>query len=643
MLMDLRETIRNSKPIKYTLVGVITVVFAGVGLGSYFAGGSAPPVAHVNGEEISGYELEGAIYQQRQQLARMFGGNLPEGFGSDEILRSQALEQLISQRVLNSNVAAHKFAVGDETLGRSIRQLPNFQVDGQFDRETYELALRSSGMSVPAFEQNFRDNTAVNQFRNGVIGTSFTLKQEAEALGALTRQTRTVDTVTFDFATSKEGIEVSDEDVTKFFDENSGNYNAPERAKIQYIELNSQALADNVDVTDEDAEIYYEDNKALYVISEQREASHILLEVDVNDADEVTEKASVLNDLKLRIEAGESFADLAREFSDDIGSSGSGGNLGIIAPFDPSDQFPSDQALADALYQLEKEGSISEPVVSSAGVHLLKVDRVIEESGKPFDEVKEEIIAEIKQDQADTEYFDLREILSEQSFDAPESLEPASDVSGLELKTSDWIDVTSNSDPVLSNHQVLAAAFSPDVKDDGNNSELIEIGERHVVVLRVLEYEDERPQTLDEVRDEVVDSLKSERAGEALNELSVAANDRLLAGESAEDIAESDDLASAATAVVLSRQSTEFDRPVMDQLYALPKPVDGKPVTHNAVLGNGNRVAVRLVDVGVPEADEEAPAAAGTTVGANPRLGGVEFQALMQSLREDADVDIASP
>jgi len=81
----------------------------------------------------------------------------------------------------------------------------------------------------------------------------------------------------------------------------------------------------------------------------------------------------------------------------------------------------------------------------------------------------------------------------------------------------------------------------------------------------------------------------------------------------------------------------------MDQLYALPKPVDGKPVTHNAVLGNGNRVAVRLVEVGVPEADEEAPAAAGTTVGVNPRLGGVEFQALMQSLREDADVDIASP
>lgn len=643
MLMDLRETIRNSKPIKYTLVGIITVVFAGVGLGSYFAGGTAAPVAEVNGEEISSIDLERAVYQQRQQLARMFGGSLPEGFGSDEMLRGQALEQLISERVLNSNVAEHKFAVGDETLSRTIRQLPNFQVDGQFDKETYELALRSSGMSVPAFEQNFRDNTAINQFRNGVIGTSFTLKQEAEALGALARQTRTVDTVTYDFAASKDGIEVSDEDVVSYFDENSGNYNFPERAKIQYIELDSKVLASNIDVTEEEAQSYYDENSALYVVSEQREASHILLEVDGDDADQVAEKASVLNDLKLRIEGGESFADLAREFSEDIGSSGNGGSLGIIAPFDPSDEYPSDQALADALYQLEKEGSISNPVVSAAGVHLLKVDRVVEESGKPFDEVKEDIIAQLQQDQADSEYFDLREILSEQSFDSPESLEPASDLSGLELQTSDWVDVTNGSGPVLSNRQVLAAIFSPDVKDDGNNSELIEVADRHVVVLRVLEYEGERPQTLDDVRDEVIDTLKSERAGEALDGLAAAAAERLLAGDSAEDIAESDDLASAATAIELSRQSTEFDRPVLDEIYALPKPADGQPVTHNTVLASGERLALRLVDVAVPEADDDAPASPGTTLGANPRLGGVEFQALMQSLRESADVDIASP
>jgi len=616
MLMDLRETIRNSKPIKYTLVGVITVVFAGVGLGSYFAGGSAPPVAHVNGEEISSIDLERATYQQRQQLARMFGGTLPEGFGSDEVLRAQALEQLISQQVLNSNVAEHKFAVGDDTLSRTIRQLPNFQVDGKFDKETYELALRSSGMTVPAFEQNFRDNTAVNQFRNGVIGTSFTLKQEAESLGALARQTRTIDTVTFDFAAAKEAIEVSDEDVTAYFNENAGNYNFPERAKIQYIELDSKALAENIDVTADEAQTYYDENTASYIVAEQREASHILLEVDVDDADAVAEKASVLNDLKSRIESGESFADLAKEFSEDIGSSNNGGNLGIIAPYDPNDEYPSDQALADALYQLQGEGSISEPVISSAGIHLLKVERLIEQSGKPFDEVQDEIIAQLKQDQADTEYFDLRELLSEQSFDSPESLEPASDSTGLEIQSSDWLDVTSESGPVLSNRQVLSAMFSADVKDDGNNSDMIEVGDRHVIVLRVVEYDGERPKTLDDVRDDVIDTLKSDRAGESLDALSVAAVERLKAGDTADVVAESEALATAASAIELTRQSSDFDRPVLDEIYALPKPVDGQSVSHNAVLGTGNR---------------------------NPRLGGVEFQALMQSMRDNADVDIPSP
>ncbi len=643
MLMDLRETIRNSKPIKYTLVGVITVVFAGVGLGSYFSGGHAAPVAEVNGAEITNIELERATYQQRQQLVRMFGGNLPEGFGSDEALRSQALEQLITERVLNSNVEEHKFAVGDETLSRTIRQLPNFQVDGQFDKETYELALRSSGMSVPAFEQNFRDNTAVNQFRNGVIGTSFTLEQEAEVLDSLTRQTRTIDTVTFDFATSKEGIEVNDEDVASYFDENKGNYNFPERAKVQYIELDSAALASEIDVTEDEAQSYYDENTASYLVSEQREASHILLEVDVDDADAVAEKASVLNDLKLRIESGESFADLAREFSEDIGSSGSGGSLGIIAPYDSSDEYPSDQALADALYQLDGVDAVSNPVVSSAGVHLLKVDRLIAESGKPFDEVKDDIISQLKQDQADNEYFDLRELLSEQSFDTPESLDPAGDATGLEIQTSDWIDVTSDSGPVLSNRQVLAAVFSPDVKDDGNNSELIEVGNRHVVVLRVLDSEGERPKTLEDVRDDIIDTIKSDRAGEALDALADQAIERLDAGDAVADIAESEALATAASAVSLTRQSTDFDRPVLGEIYALPKPAEGSVVSHKTVLGTGDRIAVRLVDVAVPEAAEDEATPPGTTVGANPRLGGIEFQALMQSMRDSADVDIVSP
>lgn len=173
MLLDLRETVRGSKPIKYTLITLICIPFVLFGIGSYFSGGTAPPVAEVNGQPISQQQLERAYQQQRQQLARMFGGQLPEAFANENLLRQQALQQLITQQVLENEVVKQKFAVGDATLGRAIRNLPNFQIDGKFNTDTYQTQLRASGMSVSAFEQSFRDDTAINQFRAGISDINF--------------------------------------------------------------------------------------------------------------------------------------------------------------------------------------------------------------------------------------------------------------------------------------------------------------------------------------------------------------------------------------------------------------------------------------------------------------------------------------
>ncbi len=143
MLLDLREKVRSSKPLKYSLITLICIPFVLVGIGSYFSGGTAAPVAQVNGEPIDQQQWDRAYQQQRQQLARMFGGQLPEAFANEGLLREQALQQLITQQVLASEVVTQKFAVGDATLGRAIRNLPNFQVDGKFDLSS----LRQSQLS----------------------------------------------------------------------------------------------------------------------------------------------------------------------------------------------------------------------------------------------------------------------------------------------------------------------------------------------------------------------------------------------------------------------------------------------------------------------------------------------------------------
>jgi len=175
MLLDIRDTVRNSKPIKYTLITLISIPFALVGIGSYFYGGDVPDVAEVNGVAISETELDNAYNQQRARYEQMFGGAIPAGLMTDESIREQALDGLVTSQVVRSTVEDQKFAVGDLTLAKTIRNNPMFQVDGKFDTETYENALQSNRFNVANYEATVRQETALNQFQVGVYQSSFQL------------------------------------------------------------------------------------------------------------------------------------------------------------------------------------------------------------------------------------------------------------------------------------------------------------------------------------------------------------------------------------------------------------------------------------------------------------------------------------
>lgn len=639
MLLDLRETVRNSKPLKYSLITLICIPFALVGIGSYFSGGSAAPVAEVNGASIDQQQLERAYQQQRQQLARMFGGQLPEAFANESALRAQALQQLISQQVLASEVEKQNFVVGDVTLGRAIKNLPNFQVDGKFDKETYQMQLRASGLSVSSFEQSYRDDTALNQFRTGVTDTSFTLPQEAQRLSELSRQTRTIEAVRFDFDRVKKEMTSTEDEVVAYFDANKDSFVFPKRAKIDYIELNSDDLAAEIDISDEQAQTYYDNNRGSFMRPEQRDASHILLSAEEGNTDEQIEQ---LQEVAERIDAGESFADLAKELSDDVGSADLGGSLGTILPGAMVAEFE------EAVFALSSVGEISEPVVTEFGVHLIKLDAIKPESGQPFAEVRDEIITTLKQNEADSLYFNMREQLVEYSFDNPESLLAAADATGLEIKKSDWLDSDTNSGPVLSSAGVTQAMFSDEVLLDGNNSELIEIAPRHVVILRVSEYEEPRLKSIEDVRADILETLNGEKATQLLQERLQAAQEQLAMGEDAADIAQADEYASSVEQLQLTRSSSDFDRNLISDIFALPKPVD-TVVTHQATLMNGDLLALRLDAVNVPEleasAEGDEPVGASREVvdaGPDPRRGRTEFEALLESLRAKADIEFSS-
>ena len=662
MLLDFREKIRSSKPLKYTLIGLICVPFALFGIGSYFAGGTVVPVATVDGQEIDAQSLDRAYREQRQRFAQVFGGRIPPALDDEALLRRQALDQLVAQRVLAGEVAAQRFAVGDETLGRAIRERPEFQVDGAFDRDRYAQLVASAG-GVAAFEAQYRDQTALDQFRSGVVATGFTLPQEAGRLDALARQTRTVDALRLDLDAARDAVEVSDEDVAARFDETAGDYRFPPRAKIAWIELSEDTIARTLDVTEDDARRWYEANRARFVTPERREASHILLAVDdAGDADAVAGRVAEAEAIAARIEAGEPFGGLARELSDDPGSAGSGGELGEIS----AGLMP--EAFEEAVFGLDARGEVSGPVVTEFGVHLIRLDALVPEEGQGFEEVADEALVAARREAATSEFGELREALAEAAFDEPESLDAASESTGLPIQRSDWLDADTDSGPVLSHPAVREAMFSEDVLQEGNNSEPVEIDERRLVVLRVVEDEGERAKALEDVAHEVRAALATERAEAALDERAEGLEAALADGADPTALAEGEAGVDALAGLTLTRDAAEPDPAAVAAIFAAPAPGADAPVTDVSTLGDGDRLAWRLVSVERPEPATESAtgavaeatgdgAADGTTdapggdplaaptrppvpSGADPRLGNVEFSALLGSLRERADVEI---
>jgi len=271
---------------------------------------------------------------------------------------------------------------------------------------------------VAAFEAQFRDETALGQFRSGVIGTSFTLPNEAERIDALSRQTRTIDAVRFDLDAIKETVEIDDAAVQARFDETADTHVFPPRARIEWIELSAAGLAESIEVSEEEAQAWYNDNRSKYMTPELREASHILISVDdAGDADQVAEARVEIEAIMARIEGGESFDDLASELSDDAGSAASGGSLGAIRPGLMVAPFEQ------ATYEIDGEGSLSGPVETEFGVHLIRVDKIIAEEGQSFEDVREEALAGASRDIADREFF-----LDEGAQSAVEALASGADV-----------------------------------------------------------------------------------------------------------------------------------------------------------------------------------------------------------------------
>lgn len=627
MLQAFNDRIRNSRWLGYAIVIAISIPFALWGIQAYVGGPDESVAAEVNGTEIMASVLDQRVSQQRRELRERFG-ELPSEF-SDSLLRRQALESLITRELLKQAAADAYFRVNDTRLARRIQQQSYFRTDGRFDRGLYERTLQQAGMSPSQYEAQAREEYVVEQLRQGVGDTGFVLEDESRRLARLLAQERRVGVLRRDRADLEAQLEIDADELRSYYRDHTDDFQRPARVRVAYIELDLDALGRQVEVSEEDVRAQYRADQERYREQAEREAAHILIEVPGDASDDALEQARAQAErLRERIAEGADFAALAREHSDDAGSAAQGGELGYLT------RDTMGQVFDEALFSLDEPGTVSEPVQSRYGFHLIKLLDVREPESKSLDEVRDEIEQDLRTRRAERLFYDRVEVLRNSTYENPGALEPAADATGLEVQRSDWFS-RADGEGIAATEAVREAAFGEEVLDEGRNSDLIELGRRHVAVLRTIDHRPPEPRPFEEVRDTVEERVRAQRVAERLRAWSEEVVTGLEEGKEpsalARDGSEHRDLG------WISEADGEVPAAIRSAAFELAPPEE-EDVTYRAVeLDDGDRAVVIVSGVRLPEVGErEVRTARERLQGA---IVGGELGAWVAALREQADIE----
>ncbi|MES9990629.1 MAG: SurA N-terminal domain-containing protein [Candidatus Thiodiazotropha sp.] len=628
MLQEIRD--RAQGWIAWAIVILISIPFALWGIQSYLGVGAESVAATVNDFEITERTLDSQYQRFRQQMREQLGAAYRPELFDDAKMREEVLNRLIRDEVLHQASDRMGLRAGSRMIQSAILSMSIFQKDGRYDQQTYERALRLQGLSPAGFEERVRSSLVAEQLSQAVQAGSFMTQREITERERLYGQTREVSYFVIPAADFKLSEAPPDDEITAYYQANESAFVSPERIKVEYILLDAKTAGSTITV-DEDLLLgYYENNQHEFGLPEQRQASHILILV-ASDADQarVDEAKSKIEALAERINNGESFAELAKQNSQDPATADSGGDLGFIVKGDMNNPV-----FDEALFSLEA-GSVSEPVRTEFGFHLIKLTGIKDGDVKPFDQARAEVESAYRKVEGERLYFEMAEQLADISYEDPNSLEPAAEALGLATQESDWI-TREQGAGVFAKPKVRTTAFSEDVLQEQNNSELIEIDGTSALVLRILDHQEASVQPLDDVKTEIIETLQQQKAEQ---QAEAEAEKRLMeiaAGKSLAEVAAS---YAVNGPVTVKRQDPQIPPGLSTALFRAEKPLAGGSSQGRARLAAGDH-AVYLLTAVTEGSAEEGGNNQQQREGMRRMLGRDHYEMVLSDLEARADVEI---
>ena len=618
----------------WVIVSLLILVFAVWGVGSYFAPDPNPVILDVNGQQTHWREFSRDLTQTRQQLRESLGSRYDESLFPVQLLQQQVIEHFINRALLWDMSENNRMRIGDAQLAVAIRGYKAFQADGKFSPERYRQALQYQGLTEAGFEEQLRSSETTSQIETGVQESDFATSSEVSQALQLLQQTRTFSHLEFSAAQFLDSVELSEQDIEQYYQDQQARFSNPEQVTVDYLELSLEALADQVVVPEADVKQRYEDAIETFTAPETRKARHILVELaaDADDAKVAAAEQKVAL-IRKRLADGEAFDVVAKDSSDDPGSAAKGGDLGVVSRGAMVPAF-------DKAVFLLVPNTISEPVRTPFGFHIIEVTEVSGGEVRPYKEVRAQLLHEIQMQEAEQQFYDLGETLANVSYEQPDSLEPAAEAVGLTIQHVGPF-ARGKGKGIDAEQPFEDAAFRTDLIASGSNSDALELGPTRIVVLRVADHQAATPKPLDEVRAEVESDLrKVEAAKEArrlgsalLAQLNEGADPAQLVAEHARQWTEDGEI---------SRNDKEQPAEVRQAVFSAAPPTDGSKGSFvGTESGKGDYFLLWVTAVNDAKADAEDATKRQQMAATLARINGKqEYSALLAALREQADIRV---
>jgi len=377
------------------LLVIAAFVLSSIYIGS-LSGGSdgaarADAVAIVNGETIPADR-----YQRRYEMyfgfySQMNRGNFTPQLAEQMGLPQQVLDDVIREAAAVQRARAEGLELSDEEFNAAVHAIPDFQDGGRFSMPRYQAFLRQRGANA---EADLRRQLTMRKLQRVISSGAKVSEAEVEQAFVAKREEVRAAWALVDTGALAAAATAADAEVDAYLKEHGLEFQQPMRRRVQYVTIPPKDFRPTV--SDADVEKYYTEHTREFETPHQVRAAHVLATVGQTGGSEAEDKAKTkIADVIRRAKAGEDFAKLAVEVSEDPGSKSNGGDLGYVSKGEMVPQFEA------AVFALKKGELSAEPVRTQFGFHAIKVLDIREPSRKPLKDVNAEIRGRLAADAAE--------------------------------------------------------------------------------------------------------------------------------------------------------------------------------------------------------------------------------------------------